>query len=70
MSTALPHLANISYRLGRTIVFDGPSMELGAVSLSNRKNEKFISPSGGADSAADKMLTRNYRRPYAVPDRV
>jgi predicted dehydrogenase len=52
MSTTLPHLANISYRLGRTIVFDG-------------KNEKFV-----ADNQADKMLTRDYRRPYAVPDRV
>jgi predicted dehydrogenase len=52
MSSALPHLANISYRLGRTIVFDG-------------KNEKFV-----ADNQADKMLTRDYRRPYAVPERV
>jgi hypothetical protein len=52
MSTTLPHLANISYRLGRTVVFDG-------------KNEKFV-----ADNQADKMLTRDYRRPYAVPDRV
>ena len=52
LSTALPFLANISYRLGRTVVFDG-------------KNEKFVS-----DGQADSMLTRNYRRPYAVPDRV
>jgi len=52
MSTVLPHLANISYRLGRTVIFDG-------------KKEKFVS-----DGQADKMLTRNYRRPYAVPDRV
>ena len=52
MSTALPHLANISYRLGRTLTFDG-------------KKERFVS-----DGQADKMLTRNYRKPYAVPDRV
>jgi predicted dehydrogenase len=52
MSTALPHLANISYRLGRTLVFDG-------------KNERFVS-----DSQADRMLSRNYRKPYIVPDRV
>jgi predicted dehydrogenase len=52
MSTALPHLANIAYRLGRTLVFDG-------------KTEKFVS-----DGQADDMLTRNYRQPYAVPDRV
>jgi hypothetical protein len=32
MSTTLPHLANISYRLGRTLVFDG-------------KKEKFVSDS-------------------------
>jgi hypothetical protein len=50
MSTALPHLANISYRLGRTLVFDG-------------KNERFVS-----DGQADDMLTRDYRKPYAVPD--
>jgi hypothetical protein len=52
MSTALPHLANISYRLGRTLIFDG-------------KKEKFV-----ADGQADKMLTRDYRRPYAAPERV
>jgi predicted dehydrogenase len=52
MSTALPHLANISYRLGRTLTFDG-------------KKEKFVS-----DGQADRMLTRNYRKPYVVPDRV
>jgi predicted dehydrogenase len=52
MSTVLPHLANISYRLGRTLVFDG-------------KNERFVS-----DGQANRMLSRNYRKPYAVPDRV
>jgi len=52
MSSALPHMANISYRLGRTVVFDG-------------KSERFVS-----DGQADRVLTRNYRKPYAVPDRV
>ena len=52
MSTALPHLANISYRLGRELKFDG-------------KKEKFV-----ADADANKMLTRNYRKPYFVPKRV
>jgi predicted dehydrogenase len=52
MSTALPHLANISYRLGRTLTFDG-------------KKEKFVS-----DWEADRMLTRNYRKPFVVPERV
>ncbi len=52
MSSALPLLANISYRLGRTLTFDG-------------KKEKFES-----DSQADKMLTRDYRKPYIVPQQV
>jgi predicted dehydrogenase len=52
MSTTLPQLANISYRLGRTLAFDG-------------KKERFVS-----DGQADRMLTRNYRKPYTVPDRV
>jgi len=50
MSSALPALANISYRVGRTINFDG-------------KNERIID-----DSEADKLLTRNYRKPYVVPN--
>ncbi len=52
MSSALPLLANISYRLGRTLTFDGAK-------------EKFI-----GDRGADKMLTRKYRKPYIVPERV
>ncbi len=51
-STVLPHLANISYRLGRQVSF-------------NPKAEKFID-----DWTADKMLTRDYRRPYIVPNNV
>jgi predicted dehydrogenase len=49
---ALPHLANISYRLGRELRFDGDT-------------EKFIN-----DPEADKLLTRQYRAPYIVPDQV
>ncbi len=52
MSTALPHLGNISYRLGRDLTFDG-------------KKEKFV-----GDGAANKMLTRKYRKPYVVPSNV
>ncbi len=52
MSTALPHLGNISYRLGRDLTFDG-------------KKEKFV-----GDGAANKMLTRKYRKPYVVPANV
>ena len=47
-----PHLANISYRLGREVIFDGGK-------------EKFV-----GDSEADRMLTRNYRKPYVVPENV
>ena len=49
-STALPHLANISYRLGRELKFMGDK-------------EKFAS-----DPEADKLLTREYRKPYVIPD--
>jgi predicted dehydrogenase len=51
-SSALPHLANISYRLGRKLLFDS-------------WKEKFI-----GDNEADSMLTRNYRNPYIVPEKV
>jgi len=51
-SSALPHLANISYRLGRGLSFNGAT-------------EKFVN-----DAEADKMLTRIYRKPYIVPDKV
>jgi predicted dehydrogenase len=50
ISSALPLLANISYRLGRELTFDGAK-------------EKFVK-----DKAADAMLTRNYRKPYVVPE--
>ncbi|MFH1118288.1 MAG: gfo/Idh/MocA family oxidoreductase, partial [Bacteroidota bacterium] len=49
---ALPALANISYRLGRELIFDGTK-------------EKFVE-----DPQADKMLTREYRKPYVVNDEV
>ena len=51
-SSALAHLGNISYRLGRRLKFD-PS------------TESFV-----GDSEADAMLTREYRKPYVVPERV
>jgi predicted dehydrogenase len=49
---ALVHLANISYRLGRSLDFDPVTMRF--------KN----------DRKANAMLTRNYRAPFIVPDRV
>ncbi len=52
MSTALAHMANISYRLGRKLTFDP-------------KTETFP-----GDAEANKYLTREYREPYVLPDKV
>ncbi len=52
MSSDLPALANIAYRVKRQLTFSG-------------SYEKFVN-----DSEADMMLTRNYRRPYVVPEEV
>ncbi len=49
LSSTLPHLANISYRVGRSLVFDG-------------KTETFVD-----DKAADKLLTREYRKGFELP---
>jgi hypothetical protein len=51
-STVLVHLANISYRVGRTINFDS----------------KTFTCIG--DSEANKYLTREYRKPFVVPEKV
>lgn len=52
MSSDLPVLANIAYRLNRQLTFRG-------------SYEKFAN-----DTEADMMLTRNYRPPYIVPEKV
>lgn len=52
LSTSLCHLANISYRVGRSLKFMS-------------EHEKFAN-----DSEADAMLTRIYRQPYVVPEKV
>jgi predicted dehydrogenase len=49
-SCALIHLANISYRLGRTLDFDPEDM-------------KFMH-----DEEANSMLTKEYRKPFEVPE--
>lgn len=49
-SAATCHLANVSYRLQRSLEFDP-------------KKERFV-----GDAEANKMLTREYRKPFAVPD--
>lgn len=50
LSSAIPLLANISYRLGRELTFNG-------------ETEKFVN-----DPEADAMTTRDYRKPYVVPN--
>jgi predicted dehydrogenase len=52
LSTALCHLGNISYRLGRELRFDPAQMQ-------------FV-----GDAQANKLLTREYRKPYVVPEKV
>jgi len=52
MSATLCHLANISFRTGRKLVF-------------NPETEKFV-----GDEEANRMLTRKYREPYVLPERV
>jgi predicted dehydrogenase len=50
-SAALVHLANISYRLGRSLKFDP-------------KTERFV-----GDDEANRLLRREYRTPYIVPEK-
>lgn len=52
LSSALAHLGNIAYRLGRQLQFDPVK-------------EKFIK-----DEQANKMITRKYRAPFVVPEKV
>ena len=48
MSAALCHLANVSYRVGRTLRW-------------NEAARKFAN-----DPEADKLISREYRKPYVV----
>ena len=52
LSTTLPHIANIAYRMHRGLRFDG-------------QTETFT-----GDAEANALLTRHYRAPFTVPDRV
>jgi len=52
ISAALCHIANIAYRLGRTLTFDP-------------KTETFP-----GDPEANKLLTRDYRPPFVVSEKV
>jgi hypothetical protein len=51
-STVLVHLANISYRVGRTIHFDPKTMTI------------------QGDAEATKLMSREYRKPFVVPEKV
>ena len=51
-STVLVHLANISYRLGRTINFDPKTVTI------------------VGDKEASALMTREYRKPFVVPEKV
>jgi predicted dehydrogenase len=52
LSSALAHLGNISYRLGRQLTFDPVA-------------ERFV-----GDEDANQMLTREYRAPYLLPEKI
>ena len=52
LSSTLPHLANIAYRVKRPLRFDP-------------KTETFP-----GDAEANRLLTREYRAPFRIPDRV
>ncbi len=54
LSAVLFHMANISYRLGRTLSFDP-------------KTEMFV---GDGAAEANKYVTRDYRKPFVVPEHV
>jgi len=53
-STVLCHMANIAFRLGRTLSFDP-------------KTETFV---GDGAKQANTFLTRDYRKPFVVPEQV
>jgi hypothetical protein len=52
LSCNLMHLANISYRVGRTLHWDAKTMTC------------------VGDAEANAMLTREYRTPFVVPEKV
>ena len=52
ISTVLVHLANISYRVGRSINFDAKTQTI------------------PGDAEANRLLTRKYRAPFVVPEKV
>jgi predicted dehydrogenase len=97
-SSALCHLANISYRLGEKVPFNGKSKSLGdnrevVATFTNlqenlkatgvrlgeatyqlgrtlRVDAKEERCTGEGAEAANRLLTREYRAPFVVPDKV
>jgi predicted dehydrogenase len=95
-SSALCHLANISYRLGGPVPFDGKKLgdnrevvetfrniqenltgvgvklegltyQLGRTLTVDREAERFT---GDGAAEANALLTREYRKPFAMPEKV
>ncbi len=95
LSSALCHLANISYRLGRQVQFDrrngvlgenreanetmtrmvdhlrtnNVSLEKAMLTVGHRLNVNVQAENFGNDEAANRMLTREYRKGFEVPAR-
>jgi predicted dehydrogenase len=95
-SSALCHLANISYRLGTEVPFNKPAMAFGdnkEAAETLARMEEHLKDNGVAldgldyrlgrkltfdaatesfegDSEANRLLTRPYRAPFVVPERV
>jgi len=95
LSSALCHLANISYRLGRPVAFDrrngvfgenreanetmtrmidhlrtnNVSLDKAMLTIGQRLNIVARDENFGNDQAANRMLTREYRKGFEVPAR-
>jgi predicted dehydrogenase len=65
LSSALCHLANISYRVGRTLKFDGAAEKCVGDGEANRMLKGFPQ-----EAKNGKIVAKGYRNPYAIPNRV